>query len=136
MELFTYFSIRWWVVLASVAIHFIVGMLWYGPFFGKRWLEAIGLKTEDISGGNAGVYGYAAVNAIVVVFGLSFILNAIGVQSIAQGLMVTLIVWVTLNLAPFINHLNFEMRAKSLIYITTLHDLVGWLLMTILIVIS
>lgn len=136
MELLAYFNIRWWVVLASVVISFIIGILWYGPFFGKKWMKAIGMKAEDISGGNAGVYIYAAVNAVVVVFGLAFILNAIGVQSIAQGLLVTLIVWIALNLSPFINHINFDMRAKSLIYITTLHDLVGWLLMTILIVIS
>lgn len=136
MELFGFFSVRWWVIPAAIVINFIIGMMWYGPLFGKKWMAAVGLKAEDISGSNVGVYIYAAINAAVGALGLAFILNAIGVETIAQGLLVTLIVWTAINLAPSINHLNFEMRPKSLIYITTLHDLVGWLVITILIVIS
>lgn len=137
MEILPYLAIRWWAVLGSVAIHFIVGMLWYGPFFGKRWMEAASMSEEDISSGNfGGVYLFAAVAALITTFGIGFILNAIGVQSIAQGLLVTLIVWIALNLVPYINHLNFEQRPKPLIYLTTLHDLIAWLLSSILIVIS
>ena len=107
----TYFAIRWWVILAAIGIHFLVGMLWYGPFFGKVWMKANSFSEKDISGGNAGIYIYAAVNAVIVAFGLGFILHAIGAQSIAQGLLVTLIVWVAFNLAPYINHLNFELSS-------------------------
>lgn len=31
-----------WAILAGVATNMILGMLWYGPLFGKAWLRGMG----------------------------------------------------------------------------------------------
>lgn len=136
MGIMSYFAIPWWVVLSSVAAHFIVGSLWFGPFFGKSWMKANSLSDKDVAGGNGSVFLTAIITVIMVTFGLAFVLNAIGVETIAHGLVVTFIVWAGLSLAPYVNHLGFERRPKSLIGITSLYDLVAWLLTSILIVVS
>ena len=38
--------INWWAVLVATVLAFILGGIWYGPVFGKAWLDALG-KTED-----------------------------------------------------------------------------------------
>ncbi len=40
-----------WAILLAVATNMIVGMLWYGPLFGKPWMKARGwddLSPEEI----------------------------------------------------------------------------------------
>ncbi len=40
-----------WAILCAVATNMIVGMLWYGPIFGKIWMKAVGwgnLSEEEL----------------------------------------------------------------------------------------
>ncbi|MFW5695567.1 MAG: DUF1761 domain-containing protein [Alkalispirochaeta sp.] len=45
--------INWWAVLVAVVIHMVVGILWYGPLFGKLWLRLMDKRPEEIQGGNS-----------------------------------------------------------------------------------
>ena len=36
-----------WALLAAVAASVIIGMVWYGPLFGKAWMASIGKTPED-----------------------------------------------------------------------------------------
>jgi len=138
METFlNHFALRWWVALAGVGIHFIVGMLWYGPFFGQRWMQANSMSEEEIKNGPyVSIYVSSLITSLVATYGVGFIVHATGATSIAHALAIVAAVWLTLNVAPFLNHLNFEGRPKALVYINTLFDLVVWLLIAILVVIS
>ena len=44
MELFA--ELNWWAILVVTVVAFMLGFIWYGPVFGKAWLNALG-KTED-----------------------------------------------------------------------------------------
>jgi hypothetical protein len=37
-------------MFAAVAASFIFGFIWYGPLFGKLWMELMGKKIEDCKG--------------------------------------------------------------------------------------
>lgn len=52
--------------LVAAAAAFVLGGLWYGPLFGKRWQAGIGLSDEDLAGGN-----------MALIFGTTFVLNVI-----------------------------------------------------------
>ena len=41
-------SLNIWAVAASTAVAFILGGIWYGPLFGKAWLDAIDKTMDDI----------------------------------------------------------------------------------------
>lgn len=51
-----------WPVLAGAAAFFMVGALWYGVIFGKRWQKAAGMSDEQVQSGN-----------MLVIFGLTFL---------------------------------------------------------------
>ena len=35
-----------WAILVATLLGFLIGGLWYGPFFGQAWLQALG-KSQD-----------------------------------------------------------------------------------------
>lgn len=36
-------DVNWLAIVAAAVAAFVVGFLWYGPLFGKRWADAMGL---------------------------------------------------------------------------------------------
>ena len=49
MELATAFeNIHWLSVIVAAVSAFLVGGIWYGPLFGKAWMEALGITEEAL----------------------------------------------------------------------------------------
>lgn len=42
-------EINIWKVLISVVVSLIIGSIWYGPLFGKKWMEIIGVDPNSMS---------------------------------------------------------------------------------------
>ena len=40
-------EINWLAVLAASLVGFVVGAIWYGPLFGKTWMQIVGLTPAD-----------------------------------------------------------------------------------------
>lgn len=66
-------SINFFVVIVAALSTFLVGWLWYGPLFGKAWMNAVGVTEEDIYQGN-----------MVKIFGLSFVFELIKAFNLAM----------------------------------------------------
>ncbi len=41
-------EINYWAVLVCGVVTMITGSLWYGPLFGKKWMEAMGINPMDV----------------------------------------------------------------------------------------
>ena len=41
-------SINLWAVLAAAVANMIIGALWYGPLFGKRWMALMGFTPDGM----------------------------------------------------------------------------------------
>jgi hypothetical protein len=57
-------SINWMATGVATLLSFVLGGLWYGPLFGKRWQGLVGLSDADIAAGNP-----------VMIFGPAFVLT-------------------------------------------------------------
>lgn len=66
-------SINWLAVIVAAVSTFILGGLWYGPVFGKPWMEASGMTKERAGQGNMGR-----------IFGLSFVLQLVAAVVLAM----------------------------------------------------
>lgn len=40
--------INYWAVLVCAVLSMVLGYIWYGPLFGKKWLEIVGANTMDM----------------------------------------------------------------------------------------
>ena len=56
-----------WAILGAAVAGFVVGGLWYGPLFGKAWMQARGINREDAAKGAN----------MPLIFGTTFVLNLI-----------------------------------------------------------
>ncbi len=41
-------EINYWAVLVCGVLAMVIGSIWYGPLFGKRWLQVIGATELDL----------------------------------------------------------------------------------------
>lgn len=42
-------SVSWLGIVLAVAAAMIIGSIWYGPLFGKKWMKLVGLKRGESS---------------------------------------------------------------------------------------
>lgn len=69
-------SINILAVLVATLSTFFVGWLWYGPLFGKAWMNAVGLSEEQIQQGNmAKIFGFAFLFELIMAFNLAVFLT-------------------------------------------------------------
>lgn len=64
--------IHWLAVIVATASTFVLGGLWYGPVFGKTWMQLTGISK-----------GAPGQNSMALTFGLSTVLNLIIATSLA-----------------------------------------------------
>jgi hypothetical protein len=71
-------------IVTAAVLAFVIGGAWYGPIFGKAWMEENGLTPEAVAGGNpARIYGLSFVFTLVMAYNLGFFL---GDPSISSGM--------------------------------------------------
>ncbi len=89
-------EINYWAVLAGALFSMIFGSLWYGPLFGKKWIEINGLSAEDIAKREA--MQKAAMPLYFVQFGLSLLqlyvlAHFVGGWKEASGVETSIWIW-------------------------------------------
>lgn len=66
------------VLVAAISM-FVLGGLWYGPLFGKAWMDANGFTEQDLEKGNpAKQYGLSLLFAIIMAYNLAAFLGDSG----------------------------------------------------------
>ena len=64
------------IVVAGIAA-WIIGAIWYGPIFGKKWQKEVGLSDETLKGGNMPlIFGTSLILMIMMMYGMSFLIAA------------------------------------------------------------
>jgi len=65
-------SINWLAVVVAAVAFFVLGALWYGPFFGKIWQRGVGLSDDEMKSANMGkLFGSAFIMAILISVGMA-----------------------------------------------------------------
>ena len=64
-------------ILAAGAAAWFLGALYYGPIFGKKWQQEVGLSDETLKNGNMPlIFGSSFVLMCLMMYGLSFAIGA------------------------------------------------------------
>jgi hypothetical protein len=82
--------INWWAVLVASVLAFVLGGLWYGPVFGKAWLNALG-KTEDDIEPSPMPFIISFFTALVTAVVLAWLIHRLGIISWSGGALLGLI---------------------------------------------
>ena len=94
------------VVLGAI-LNMVLGTLWYGPFFGKLWLKAIGKKAEDIQS-KPWLYILSAIAAFLAALVLALVVQAFGSTGFFGGVLTGLVVWLGFVATVTLTYTIFE----------------------------
>ena len=115
-------------IVAAVA-SFVLGGIWYGPGFGKRWQALVGLSDEDIanSGHPAKIFAAAFVLTFIQALMLSAVIPAD--PDVEVGLVYALVIGISFVATAFgVNYL-FSRSPRALFAIDAGYNVLQFALM-------
>jgi|TARA_B100002003_G_scaffold195869_1_gene185869 hypothetical protein len=119
------------LIVAAVVAQ-ILGMLWYGPVFGKQWLGFMGWSKADadkrMKEGKKNMI-IAFVGSLVTAYVFSMILGQLGTVGFSAGAVVGFWVWLGFLATTQMGSVLWEGKPKGLYYLNTLFSLVNLALM-------
>ncbi|GJL98174.1 MAG: hypothetical protein DHS20C06_19910 [Hyphobacterium sp.] len=81
------------VLLAMVGF-MVVGFLWYGPLFGKRWMELNGFTPDSMGDVNMPVMmAKGLTNSLVAAVGISLVLSWKGAEGLLASMKTAFFIW-------------------------------------------
>jgi hypothetical protein len=84
--MFPFESLNWLAIIASVVAAMVLGMIWYGPLFGKPWMKLVGLTQKDAEKDMAQSMILGLLNSLVIAVVISLLLNMMNITELSAGL--------------------------------------------------
>lgn len=122
-------EVNYLAVLAAGIVPMVVGSLWYGPVFGKRWLELMETTEEEIAKGfnPLKTYGGSFLLALVTAWVLAQLLAGLGGGGAMVGVHVVLLLVVGIVVPIAHQSVAFEKRKTGLAMLSVGYNLTALL---------
>ena len=125
-------EINYFAVLVGAVVAMVVGSLWYGLFYGKEWMKAIGITQKNIekakNKGMAGTYVLAFLGALVMSFFMAVTVDVFNAPTVVSGALVGIFVWAGFVATTHMPHYLFDGRPVALYKIAVTYHLVELIL--------
>lgn len=116
-------DVNWLAVLVATVINMFVGYLWYGPLFGKQWLQMIG-KTMDEIESDPTMYMFTGLAALVSSYVLALLVGVSGASGWTSGALMGVVVWIGIGATGTLVYTTFQGPPKSVWLLHGLYQLV------------
>jgi hypothetical protein len=125
--------INYWAVLGAAVASFVIGMLWYGPLFGKQWMKLSGITTASMkkmkmTPARAMTLGFAAT--LITAYVLSNFVNVLGIMTWASAAQFAFWAWLGLVAPVQLGAYLWEGKPFKLFVLNTAHNLVVLIVMS------
>jgi hypothetical protein len=105
------------VVVATVA-SIILGMLWYGPLFGKQWMALQGFTKKDMEKakqkGMGMTYLMMTISSLVTLYILAYFLDMLSVVSMNAAIMPVTLIWLGFFATTMLGSVLWEGKPMAL----------------------
>ena len=120
-------EVNWIAILVAGLVPMIVGALWYGPLFGKRWLALTGFTEAELTKdfNPLKTYGVSFLFALVTAWVLAQLLAASGGGGVWAAVHVTLLAVVGFVAPLGHQSVAFERRKSGLVGLNVAYNLVA-----------
>ena len=90
-------DVNWIEIIAAGVAAMVLGFLWYGPIFGKKWIKLTGMTEAQIkeakAKGMTKSYALMMVSALVMAYALAMFVDKIGANNLTSGAIVGFWAW-------------------------------------------
>lgn len=114
-------GINWVGLIAAAVGSMAVGFIWYGPLFGKLWMQLSGHKEMGDKSDMPKTYGILFVASLVT----AYVLSVIG-----TGFETVFWVWLGFQATLLLHSVLFEGKSWNLYFLNAGHQLVSLLAMS------
>jgi len=135
------YEINYYAVLVCGVASMALGMLWYGPLFGKPWMKQVGFTEKDMEEarkkGMAAMWSsmlIAFISSCVMAFVLSGYLSYGGVVDVTKAAIAVAFIWVGFYVTTTISPVLWEKKSWAWFFITIFHQLVQLLIFAAILV--
>ena len=97
-------------ILVSVILSFALGSLWFGPFFGERWMNLVGIDMATMKPLGASVWVINFIASVVPLYVLAWLFTKLNVTSGLLGAGIGLMISFSFH---FLMALNNDMFAGA-----------------------
>jgi hypothetical protein len=129
-------SLHYLPVLISAIIFWLLGMLWFGPFFGKPWrveLGKVGIKMEPPP---PGIMTLKAILTflmnLLTVIGVGFFVHVMGISTALGAAKLGLLLGLAFSLAALMVTYTWQNKSLKLLLIDSLYQVVGIIIISII----
>ncbi len=135
-------EVNYLAILVAAIISTILGVIWYGPLFGKHWLAFEGATQEKINeakkGGKAKLYVINFIGALLLAWVLAhFLLYAttyLEFSGLSAGIAIGFFVWLGFVVPATLNSVVWEGRLWKHWFLTNSYQLLNLLIIGVILV--
>lgn len=124
-------NVNWLAVLGAAIAAFAVGAIWYGPLFGKRWAQLIGVNMDAPGTPLAPILAVNFVMDLLAATALAVLVGGFAADAVTAAFIGGL-VWIP-GMALKLNDLMFARRPAALFYIDSIGHLVALVVMAVIV---
>jgi hypothetical protein len=132
MSLETFGDLNYLAVVVAAVVYFAIGALWYSVLFSKPWVRESGVDPE--AGGNpVPLYAASFVTAFLAATALAFLARSAGAETLAEGLLLGVLVSVGFVIASLGITQAYEGRTATLQLINVGYPVVALVIASVIV---
>lgn len=123
------------VLVAAIAVMGL-GMLWYGPLFGKQWMELMGLTPERMKSMKLSPkmsVTFSSLASLVMVYVLAHFVEALSAEDALSSLALAFLIWFGFIATTTVNSVLYEEKPWKLYLLNLAYYFVALLVATVII---
>jgi hypothetical protein len=127
-----FWDVNWWVIIVATFAMFVIGMLWYGPVFGKTWFKLTGFNPEE-KPKNAGTKMLINFfSNFVLVWAVAVLVSNFGITTFGMSLCLASFVWGAIELVSSTGSVLWEKYSAKLFAFNMSYSLVSLIIITLI----
>ena len=127
-------------VLAAAIASMVLGFLWYGPLFGKQWIQLMGwgkmnkAAMDKMKKGASKGYAVMFVTSLVMAYVLAHIVAYSGAVTAMEGAQAGFWIWLGFVATVTLGSVLWEGKSMKLYYLNAAYHLVNLAVMGVILV--
>lgn len=124
-------DINYVAVIVAAVISYALGALWYGPLFGKQWMQLSGKSESSMDKSGMGTrYAVGFVASLVMAYVLAHFVEYARAGTIVEGLQAGFWVWLGFVATVTVGMVLWDGKPLKLWVLNNAYNLLGLLIMS------
>jgi hypothetical protein len=118
--------VNWVAVVVAAIAQMVLGFIWYGPLFGKRWMSLMGVNPPSKPPeGMWKTYAWSALGSLVTAAVLDRLVATMGASTAGAGIVAGFWVWLGFVATVTLASVLYERRSINLYVLNNGYQLVS-----------